>query len=220
MPLVGFTAVYDPRSRDLRLARATAHRLGLELVEVTVAPPTSENAADVVRVIEMPHKAQVEIGWACLALADAMRDRAVKVVFSGEGSDELWASYGFAYHGLKTKSWLDYRRDLFLDQSRKNFPRCNKIFMSRGIECRLPFLSTSVVEAALSFPRDVVQEGRGQPKAVLGRAVIDLVGEEIARRPKVAFQDGMGLKGQFGRAVARPIQFYRAEFGRFMRRAA
>jgi asparagine synthase (glutamine-hydrolysing) len=216
MPLIAFTAVFDRKSRDLALARATCEAIGLRLVEVSVPAPSADDAAEVVRAIEMPHKAQVEIGWACLHLAREMNRRGIKVVFSGEGSDELWASYGFAYHGLKRKSWFDYRRDLFLDQARKNFPRCNKAFMTAGIECRLPFLSTGVVEAALSFPRAIVQDGSSRPKAVLERAAADLVLPEIRRRSKVAFQDGMGIKKEFGRAVARPIQFYRAEHARLM----
>lgn len=132
--LVAFTAVLDPNSRDARCARRVAHALDLELVEVPVDVPDAHDLARVVDRIEMPFKAQVEIGWACLALADAMSDRGFKVVFSGEGSDELWASYGFAYHAMTQPryDWHRYRRDLFLGQHRKNFARCNKVFLSRG----------------------------------------------------------------------------------------
>src|SRR5690606_20503727 len=105
----------------------------------------------VIQTIEQPFKAQIEIGWACLHLARQIAADGYRVTYSGEGSDELWASYGFAYHGIQQHGWYDYRRDLFLDQARKNFVRCNKIFMAASVECRLPFLSTPLVEYALSL---------------------------------------------------------------------
>lgn len=147
--LVAFTAVYDKRSRDLRCAREAAEAIGIPLIEVTIQTPTVDDLARVIRHIEMPFKAQVEIGWPCLKLAEAMRLHGFKVTFSGEGSDELWASYGFSYHALKTEDWHAYRKELFLSQARKNFPRCNKIFMAHGIECRLPFLHPPMLSRSI-----------------------------------------------------------------------
>lgn len=211
--LVAYTAVMNPRSRDLRCARAAAEMIGVELREVPVAPPTADDLAEVVRLIEQPHKAQVEIGWACLALARRMREDGFKVTFSGEGSDELWASYGFAHHGVIAHGWHEYRRKLFLDQHRKNFARCNKVFMAHSVECRLPFLERGLVELALSLPRDAVEQGTN-PKAVLAHAYDGDLPEEILRRPKVAFQDGMGLKAKAADAVRDPKRFYLAEYNR------
>jgi len=207
--LVAYVAVMDPKSPDLKAARQVAEHLGIELREVRVNPPSSDDLSGVIRTIEMPHKAQVEIGWACSALADRMRDDGFKVTFSGEGSDELWASYGFAYHGLKKQGWREYRKQLFVDQHRKNFARCNKIFMSRGVECRLPFLNTGLVELALSLPQTLVQKGKSRPKAVLQDAHVGMVPPSVVKRAKLAFQDGMGLKERCARIVSDPAKFYR-----------
>ena len=206
--LVAYTAVMSERSPDLRAAREVAEHLGIELREVPVAAPSADDLAEVVRVIEMPHKAQVEIGWACLQLARRMREDGFKVTFSGEGSDELWASYGMSYHGVRKLGWRGYREKLFGDQHRKNFARCNKVFMAAGIECRLPFLSTDLVEVALSLPMDLVQDGRSRPKAVLQDSHADLLPASIVRRQKLAFQDGLGLKPECERAVSDPRRFY------------
>jgi asparagine synthase (glutamine-hydrolysing) len=212
--VTAYTAVYDRRSRDLRCARQVAAALGAHLAEVPVPAPTADDLARVVRAVELDYKAQVEIGWPCLKLAEAMRCDGYKVTFSGEGSDELWASYGFAYHGLKTAGWHDYRRGLFLAQARKNFARANKAFMAHGVECRLPFLQTPLVEFALSLPRHAVQDGSARPKAVLQDAYADVLPAEVVRRPKLAFQDGMGIKTEIARRVAAPARFYRAELRR------
>lgn len=209
--LVAYTAVMDPRSRDLRCARLTADALGLQLVEVKVEPPTADDLARVVMEIEQPHKAQVEIGWACLALGDAMRSDGFKVTYSGEGSDELWASYGMSYHGIKAKGWHGFRRQLVEDQARKNFARCNKVFMARSVEVRLPFLHRPLVEYALSLSQAAVTEP-SRPKAVLQHAYDAALPTSVVWRPKVAFQDGMKLKDACAAAVADPARFYRAEY--------
>lgn len=212
--LVAYTAVYDERSADLRAARVSAEAIGVELREVKVPVPCANDLARVVEIIEQPNKAQVEIGWACLRLADAIRADGFKVTFSGEGSDELWASYGFAYHGVKEQGWFAYREGLFLEQHRKNFARCNKVFMSRSIECRLPFLSTPLVEYALSLSQEVVAEGKSRPKAVLQDAFTERLPEHVLRRPKTAFQDGMGLKEAIAGVIPDPRRFYAAEYER------
>jgi len=211
--LVAYSAVMNELSRDRRCARAVADQLGVELREVKIDPPTADDLATVVRMIEQPHKAQVEIGWACLALARRMQADGFRVTFSGEGSDELWASYGFAYHGVQKDGWHEYRRKLFLEQHRKNFARCNKIFLSHGVECRLPFLDRELVPLALSLRREAVGN-KAHPKEVLARAYDRELPDDVLRRPKVAFQDGLGLKDHAARAVADPARFYRAEFSR------
>ncbi len=214
--LVAYVAVLDPKAPDVRMARFAAEVIGVELREVRVEAPSAVDLAGVVRLVEMPFKAQVEIGWACVALAERMRADGFKVTFSGEGSDELWASYGFADHALRTEDWHQYRKRLFLDQHRKNFARCNKVFMSRSVECRLPFLHPPLVEYALSLTRDVVQSGQNPSgrKAVLKEAAAPVLPERIWRRAKVAFQDGMGLKRAIENTIADPRRFYELAFRR------
>jgi asparagine synthase (glutamine-hydrolysing) len=220
--LVAYVAVMDPRSPDLAAARAVAAAEGVELREVTVTPPTADDLGGVIEAIEMPYKAQVEIAWACLALADRMAADGFKVTFSGEGSDELWASYGFAYHALLTRGWHSYRRDLILEQGRKNFARCNKVFMSRGVECRLPFLERPRVELALSLRRPVVETRSGRTgganqrgsKTVLRDAYRGRVVSEVVDRPKLAFQDGLGMREAAAASVPDPRRFYGSEFSR------
>lgn len=177
---------------DAKMARLAAKHIGCELREVTVPWPSVSDLKRVARDIEMPHKAQVEIAWPCSLLAERIRDAGFKVVFSGEGSDELWGSYGFAYHGIQARGFAAYRRDAFLGQHRKNFARCNKIFMRHGVECRLPFLHPPLVELAWSLPEFSVRAG-SRPKAVLEHAFRDVLPSAIVDRAKVAFQKGLRL---------------------------
>lgn len=206
--LVTYTAVHDENSKDLRSAREVAKYLGVELREVKVQPPTLEDIDDVIDTIEMPYKAQVEIGYPCIQLARRISEDGFKVIMSGEGSDELWASYGMSYHGIVDKGWTNYRIDLFGTQHRKNFSRCNKIFMKYGIECRLPFLNTQLVEAALGLSQDIVWDGKSRPKAILQESFRGQLPDSIIDRRKVAFQDGIGIKSLYEDIVESPKMYY------------
>jgi asparagine synthase (glutamine-hydrolysing) len=215
--LVAFTAVMDQRSPDLWRARAVAESLSLPLVEVSVPSPSADDLERVVDRIELPHKAQVEIAWACEKLADAMRSEGFKVTFSGEGSDELWGAYGFARYSIAEKGWHAARRELFLSQHRKNFPRCNKVFMSQSIECRLPFLSPGIVEYAMGLSQDAVRgeigASRDVPssrKLIMARAFEGMLPPGIAARPRLAFQAGLGLREKVEEVVSNPRRFYEA----------
>jgi len=195
--LVTYIAVYDENSNDLKSARTIAKYLGVELREVKVNEPTIDDVSDIINTIEMSYKAQVEIAFPCIQLARRISEDGFKVIMSGEGSDELWASYGMSYHGIVEHGWRNYRLNLFESQHKKNFARCNKVFMKYGIECRLPFLNTKLVETALSLPQNIVWDGKSRPKAILQESFRDSLPDEIIDRKKLAFQDGMGIKPLF-----------------------
>jgi len=202
---------------EVRAAERASKAVGCDLRVVEIPPPSQSDLSRVVTAIEMPHKVQVEIGWPCLILAERIRADGFRVVFSGEGSDELWGSYGNSWHGIRKEGWHEYRRSLFLRQHRKNFPRCNKAFMTAGVECRLPFLHQPLVELAWSLTpaavrgRDFgsVSPGQRFRKAVLKAAFADVLPSDVVNRPKVAFQTGLGLTSgrasfgeEFNRAYA------------------
>lgn len=122
-----------------------------------------------------------------------------------------------SFHGIQAKGWYRYRRELFGSQHRKNFPRCNKAFMTAGVECRLPFLNTQLVELALSLSEEVVRDGGGKPKAVLQEAFVGQLPDSVVRRPKLAFQDGLGVKPEFAAVIrgdprAAYVAAYRAAY--------
>ena len=202
--LVSYIAVYDEKSKDLKCAREVAEMLNIELVEVKIEPPTLNDIKDIINTIEMSYKAQIEIAWPCIKLAQRISSDGFRVILSGEGSDELWASYGMSYHGIKQHGWTDYRIKLFGSQEKKNFSRCNKIFMKYGGECRLPFLNTKLVETALGMKQDTVWDTKRRPKAVLQDGYINLLPEQITKRPKLAFQDGMKIKNEFANILDKP----------------
>ena len=213
-----YTAVHDPRSADLRHARIVAKELSLPLVEVPVKV-SADVLARAVRVSEQPHKAQVEIAAACLPLAEAIASDGFKVVLSGEGSDELWGSYGLSYHGIRKQGFGPYRRDLFVGQHRKNFARVNKVFMAAGVEARMPFLEPDLVRFGLRLSQPVVTDGGRHLKAVLAHGVeaTGLIPQSTVWRTKRAFQTEARIDSSAAAAVASPRAYYWAEYERTFR---
>lgn len=210
--LPAYTAVHHAKSSDHRAARKLAERLGLQLIEVRVPSPTADDLADVVRIIEQPHKAQVEIAWACLHLARRLQKDGIRVVLSGEGSDELLGSYGMSYHGIKQYGWRGYRERTFIGQHRKNFARTNKVFMRYGVEARLPFLHEPFIARILDATQDEVTAHRRHPKAIIAQVAEPLIGADLAWRTKAAFQTDARLDQAAAKAVTDPTRFYRQAF--------
>lgn len=195
--LTAYTAVYDPASPDLKSARQVADRLGLELVEVKIPHPTLADLAETIRVIEMPYKAQVEIGWPCLVLGEVIAKAGHEIVYGGEGSDELWASHAFAYHERKrpnAPSWHDYRARDFAKQASRNFVREWKVWDRWGLEVRLPFLDQAVVEYILALPEDTCRDSTWHAKRPLQEAYRADLPQWVTERQKLGFQDGLKIK--------------------------
>lgn len=214
--VVAYTAVFDPKSVDLRAARQVAEHLGIQLVEVPVKAPTLDDITHTIRVVELPYKAQVEIGWACLALGQVMKDDGIRYVFSGEGSDEMWASHAFAYQERlrpNAKPFSEYRRTDFAKQAARNFLREHKAFAAFGLDPRLPFLDTALLEYVLGISEPVARDNTWTAKVPLVLAFTDLLPERPLTKQKLGFQDGLGIKPAFAAvtpAGVKPGVFYRS----------
>ena len=84
--------------------------------------------------------------------------------------------------------------------------------MKYGIECRLPFLNTLLVETALGLSQDIVWDGKSRPKAILQEAFRDQLPDDIIDRKKIAFQDGMGIKSLYEDVVESPKTYYTTQY--------
>ncbi len=134
-----------------------------------------------------------------LALAWKIRKDGFKVVFGGEGADEIFASYGDVKRFCWPEPiWYHQKRVNLLNSLHKtNLIRTNKAMMYGGeVELRTPFINKNVIDFGLRIPtkyRDE-NEGKGQKmKYVLRKAFEKEIGslnEELLWRPKKTFQVG------------------------------
>lgn len=206
--VVAYTAILDDASHDLRAARRLCGELGVHLVEVPVSRPSPQDLEAAARAIEIPSKAQVEIAAMCIPLARAIGADGFKACLSGEAADELFGGYGnMCIKGSKADDagWRDIRLAAVRKMARGNFVRCNKAFMAAGVECRLPFIETSLVEVALSMTKAECPPGKKALKA----ASAGIVPDWVITRQKETFQGGAGMDDAAASVIPDPARFYR-----------
>ena len=120
----------------------------------------------------------------------------VKVVLTGEGADELFAGYTY-YRGYDDPDALqqELRRSI-LRMHNINLQRVDRMTMAHGLEGRVPFLDTLMIELAMAIPAELKLQGVGKrrvEKWILRKAFEDLLPEDIVWRDKAQFDEGSGL---------------------------
>lgn len=206
--VVAYTAVVDNDSEDARSARRLCADLGVRLVEVR-CHITSEAVLAAMESIEIPSKAQVEIATLCVPLARRIAADGFKACLSGEAADELFGGYGnfcIKASSASDNQVISLRKEALAKMARGNFIRCNKAFMAAGVECRLPFMEQSLVEAAVQLTKRESQPGKRLLKDAAGRVLPKWV---IARQ-KDTFQGGSGASSRIAAIIASPVRFYNA----------
>lgn len=206
--IIAYAAKYSDASPDLLAARAVCKEFGVPLREVQVAAPTASLIEQAIHAIEIPSKAQTEIALLCLPLARRIAADGFKVCLSGEAADELFGGYGnMAIAASQAGAdWRAIRVAQLEKMSRGNFVRCNKAFMSAGVECRLPFMDRNLVECVLALDKAQCPPGKG----LLKRAAAGLAPTAIIKRQKETFQGASGMADACAKTVAHPTLFYNA----------
>jgi len=120
----------------------------------------------------------------------------VKVVLTGEGADELFAGYTY-YREYDDPAALHQELCRSIQSMHNiNLQRVDRMTMAHGIEGRVPFLDTAMIEMAMSIPTEVKLKRDGDrqiEKWILRKAFEDLLPSEIVWRDKVQFDEGSGL---------------------------
>lgn len=207
--IVAFTAVYDPKSSDLAAARRFCSELGIPLIEVPVKLDDGL-VARAIASVEISSKAQIEIAMLCLPLAERVYAEGFRACLSGEAADELFGGYGnfcIAASRLSNEGVTSLRQEQLAKMARGNFVRCNKSFMSAGVECRLPFMERDLVESAVMMTKEQSPPGKG----LLKRAAAGIIPDWIIKRTKDTFQGASGVSRAMAERVSRPAVYYNAE---------
>jgi asparagine synthase (glutamine-hydrolysing) len=207
--VTAYTAVHSNRSTDLLSARRICSELGIKLVEVEAAF-SRDIISDALYSIEIASKAQIEIAALCIPLARRIYADGFRACLSGEAADELFGGYGnFCIKASKASNAevIALRQAQLSKMARGNFVRCNKAFMSAGVECRLPFMEQSLVESAIQLSRTSSPLGKGLLKA----AARSILPSWVINRQKDTFQGGSGMSATVASHVANPTIFYNTE---------
>lgn len=181
-------------SPDLACAREVAAHLGTVHHEVIYTIQEGLDAVpDVIRHLETYDVTTIRAATPMYLMARRIRAMGIKMVLSGEGSDELFAGYLYFHKAPNA-------RELHLELLRKlenlhlyDCLRANKAMAAWGVEARVPFLDKQFMDVAMTIaPADKMCGGGVIEKRVLRECFADLLPERIAWRQKEQFSDGVG----------------------------
>ena len=186
-----------PKKDDVFYADLVSKYLGLTLNKIILTKEeVLNNIEEGVKGCEDFKWVQVSPSIPQLFLSKRIREKGYKVVFGGEGADELFASYGdvkrFVWH--KPIEYQKRKINLLDNLHKTNLPRTNKVMMYGGeVELRTPFLSKELVEFCINIPtkyRDEKGGNGGLMKYILRKSFEDELPKEIIERGKKTFQVG------------------------------
>ncbi|KAK4053668.1 asparagine synthetase [Microbotryomycetes sp. JL201] len=198
-------------SPDLKAARVAADFLGTVHHEYTFTVEEGLDAvADVIYHLETYDVTTVRASTPMYLLSRKIKAMGVKMVLSGEGSDEIYGGYLY-FHAAPTP--LDFHQECVKRVKNLHTADClraNKSTMAWGLEARVPFLDKQFLEVSLNIrPEDkVFNKGSLAQKDADGRPIMEkyilrkafdcapegrpYLPESILWRQKEQFSDGVG----------------------------
>lgn len=183
---------------DIFYAKLAAEEFGIKLHEINVDRKDIEDILPEAIWASETHKwTQVSPAVAQLFLSWKVRKKGYKVVFGGEGADEIFASYGDVFRFAWPKPiWYHQKRVNLLNNLHKtNLIRTNKAMMYGGeVELRTPFLNKKLIDFGLRIPTKYRDDdgGHGKIMKYILRKAFDeeIKNKDLLWRPKKTFQVG------------------------------
>ena len=207
-------------SPDLVAAKKAADYIGTVHHEVHFTIQEALDALpDVIYHIETYDITTVRASTPMYLLARVIKSMGIKMVLSGEGSDELFGGYLYFHKAPNAK---EFHEELVRKMSKLHLYDClraNKSLMAWGVEGRVPFLDKDFIDIAMNLnPSDKMniklsdgkqrmpmsessnvnnfQQANGakqrMEKWILRKAFEDLLPQDICWRQKEQFSDGVG----------------------------
>lgn len=118
----------------------------------------------------------------------------VKVILTGEGSDEVFAGYHYFKRFTEKQDVHEEALRILNGLHNMNLQRVDRATMAHSIEGRVPFLDIDFVEYAMSINPELKLAGKGKrmEKWLLRQAFTGYLPDEIMLRPKMEFAAGCG----------------------------
>ncbi len=178
-----YTAVLDTdqvEPSDLRAAQEAAEKLGLDLrIKKIKIDDIPSYLKKIIPLIEDSNVVKVGVALTFYLACEMAKEDGCKVIFSGLGSEEIFAGYERHKHSANINQECVsgllkmYERDLYRD---------DVLTMDNHLELRLPFLDLELVKYALKIPEKCKISENG------GKYIFRLLAEERGLPPEIAFR--------------------------------
>ncbi|MDE5492812.1 asparagine synthase B [Elizabethkingia meningoseptica] len=181
-------------SPDLAAARKAADHIGSVHHEIKYTIQEGLDAIrDVIYHLETYDVTTIRASTPMYLLARVIKSMGIKMVLSGEGSDELFGGYLYFHKAPNAQAFHEENVRKLGKLHLYDCLRANKSLMAWGIEGRVPFLDKEFMDIAMTInPQDKMVTPERMEKWVLRKAFEDLLPESIAWRQKEQFSDGVG----------------------------
>jgi asparagine synthase (glutamine-hydrolysing) len=223
-------------SPDLLAARKAAHYLGTVHHEYVFTVQEGLDAIpDVIHHLETYDVTTVRASTPMYLLSRKIKAMGVKMVLSGEGSDEIFGGYLYFHAAPDARSFHRECVSRVKNLHTADCLRANKSTMAWGLEARVPFLDKAFMDVSMGVrPEDKLfskgtsqefdEDGRPKMEKYILRKAFDVspdgkpyLPQSILWRQKEQFSDGVGyswidgLKDHADRAIADEIFEKRSE---------
>jgi asparagine synthase (glutamine-hydrolysing) len=185
-----------PGAPDTKYAKIVAQAIGSEHHEIEFTVQEALDAIpDVIYHLETFDVTTIRAGTPMYLMSRMIKSMGIKMVLSGEGSDEIFGGYLY-FH--KAPNATEFHEELVRKLSMLHLYDCqraNKAMMAWGVEARVPFLDPEFMDVAMSIdPKyKMIHKDEGKmEKYILRKAFEGWLPDEILWRQKEQFSDGVG----------------------------
>ena len=181
-------------SPDLAAAKVAADAIGTVHHSFTYTVEEGIDALpEVIRHIETYDVTTIRASTPMFLLARRIRAMGIKMVLSGEGSDEIFGGYLYFHKAPNAREFHEETVRKLEGLHQFDCLRANKSMMAWGVEARVPFLDTEFLDVAMRMDGSAKMAGGGRiEKAILREAFQGWLPDSILWRQKEQFSDGVG----------------------------
>lgn len=189
-------------SGDIVAARSVAKEMGLELKTTIITEELVEAILpEIIQNVEESGLLQVEVAIPMYMAAKMASEDGIRVVYTGQAADELFAGYPWYNDVLREFGYLRLHEKLWEDLNylyRDTLEREDKLTMAHSIELRAPYLDRDVIRTSMKISPRLKLEGVDDNlrKRVHRQAAVELgVPSYLSFRVKDPAQSGSGIHG-------------------------
>ena len=193
-PQLHWFAIGLKGSPDLIASRQVADAIGTVHHELHFTVEEALDALpDVIYHIETYDVTTIRASTPMYLLARYIKSMGVKMVLSGEGSDELFGGYLYFHKAPNAQAFHEETVRKIENLHLYDCLRANKSLAAWGVEGRVPFLDKDFMDVVMRLnPKDKMCGNGKIEKHILREAFQDYLPESVVWRQKEQFSDGVG----------------------------